>query len=156
MCSIPIALVGAQLIGGAMQARSQYQSDQYNAALMQQNARIQENAAADAEKRGQRDADLERRRTRSLISSQRAAMAANGIDLDNGSALALQEGTAGLGEEDAMYREENGKREAYNFRVQSFNDRAQAKNLKKGSKNRAIGTLLGAGANAASSYYSMK
>lgn len=152
MCDpVTAVIIGAQVVGGVMQAKAQNDAGKYNERLAKYNAQIQENAAKDAVRRGQKEADRERIRNQYLISSQRASFAANGIDLDSESPLALMEGTAALGEEDAMTIESNAAREAYGMKVQGFNYRAEGKLARKQGRSQAIGTLLSTGAKAGGS-----
>jgi len=66
------------------------------------NARVAENAAEDARSAGTEAENLHRRKVAALVSKQRAQSAASGVDVGSGSAFALQEDTALLGEADAM------------------------------------------------------
>lgn len=149
--AIPIAIaLGSSL----MQAQNQKAAGAAAAAQAEQDAIYKENAALDAEKRGDLAADRQRRDTAGLIGAQRTAYAGNGIDVNSGSAANVQDDTAMLGELDALTISNNAAREAWGYRVGASNDIANAANTRKSTKSAVTGTILGGLASAAGSAYS--
>lgn len=124
----------------ALKARGDYESR-----MMELNARRAELSAADAIRRGEKDATEVKKQAKKLVGSQRAAMAAQGIVLDDGSALDIQEDTAAMGAEDAMTVRNNAWREAWGFRTQASDYRGQAKFARMAARNEARTTLLTGG-----------
>lgn len=100
----------------------------YNAQAQvdENNARITEVQAKDAEARGVQAADVSRSKTRQLAGTQRATMAANGVDLGVGSAVRIQNDTEYFGEVDSNTILDNAAREAWGYRAQGSNFSNQA------------------------------
>lgn len=143
MCSpalIPVAIgAGAGLLQGSSQA-SQMRSQ---AADLQRNAAYLNQAANDARARGLVDADNQRVQTQQLIGTQRAAQAASGGVVDEGSNALIQQDTAQYGELDAMIISNNAAREAYGYEVQADSALRNSKTLKKNAKTAVISSVLG-------------
>lgn len=91
-----------------------------------QNRQFSELMAEDAIRRGDRAALQHRKKVRQLIGSQRAALAAQGIDVNAGSAMDVQLDTASLGAQDAETIKNNAWREAWGLRSQASGYGAQA------------------------------
>lgn len=90
-----------------------------NARIQELNAQMAEWQAEDAIARGDRAAGVSRMKTRQLKGSQRAALAANGVDLGFGSALDILNDTDLFGEVDAETIRDNASREAWAIRQQA-------------------------------------
>lgn len=115
-----------QATGAVLGATSAFSNSKAVKGAAQTNARIQElNAQAaewqakDAIARGDRSAGVARLKTRQFKGSQRAAMAANGVDLSYGSALDILNDTDQFGEIDAETIRDNAAREAWALRQQA-------------------------------------
>ena len=127
------------------------------------NADLADDEAADAIARG-REAELRQRQaTRGLIGSQRAALAAQGIEVNDGSALDVQADSASLGELDALTIRNNAAREAFGLNVQAMNFRNQGQLAALGGRNQAkalrsasVSTLLTGAANTYGIYQQSK
>lgn len=143
MCWMALIPAAVSLVGGAMGAQNEQRNGAFQSALLIKNAQIKDNAAHDAEQRGAIEADQHRLKTRDLIGSQRTGFAANGIDVNSGSAATLQDDAAQYGELDALTIANNAAREAYGYRVGAYNDRMNAAAIKTNSKNNAMGSILG-------------
>ncbi len=109
--------------------------------------------ADDALARGREEEGRYRSDVSRLKGSQRARLAAQGIDIGSGSAAALQTETAILGEVDSLTIRNNARREAYGFKTQAdlvrkggANQAAGYANEAKSARNASIGTLLTGGA----------
>lgn len=165
-------LVGSTVMGAAgaiqqgraaeVQGRAAQQSANYNAKVADMNAKIAERQARDAVERGQLEEQQQRMKTSQIIGKQRAAMAANGVDLGYGSPLDALVDTATIGELDALtirantYREERDIRQGgQNLTTQAGALRAEGANAavagrmgRTGGFLNAAGTILGGGAEA--------
>jgi hypothetical protein len=101
--------------------------------------------AAHAIQRGDKEAVRAKQLARRIIGSQRAAMGAQGIDLESGSALDIQKETASLGAEEAMIIKNNSWMEAWGYRVAENDLYGQAKYARITGKNTARNTILTGG-----------
>jgi hypothetical protein len=145
--------LGASLLSTAVGVYGQIQAGQaqagqarYQAQVAENNRIIAEQQAKDAEMRGQMAEDARRQQTRALIGRQRTALAANGVMVDDGSALDITSDTAAQGEIDALTLRANAAREAYGYRAQGTNFLADA-GLQRARADAAIpASMVGAGA----------
>jgi hypothetical protein len=128
-------------------AQGDFQKQQYDT-----NARLADLNASDAIARGEVDAGKHEAQTRGLAGSQRAALAAQGIDVDSGSAADVQKDTATLGALDATTIKNNAWREAWGYKVQAANSTAQGAMAKSAGDFSATSSLLTGGMNAVSSF----
>lgn len=104
--------------------------------------------AQDALDRGERDAELYGMDLAQLLGTQRTNVAASGLDVNQGSALALREQTERFGAEDITTIRENALREALGLRRAA---RQGARELRSAATSQflgAAGTVLNLGANA--------
>lgn len=161
MCAIPAALAAApswlgtastiaSIAGLGLQAFSSYQSSQatkqsydYQSAVARNNAITAEYQAEDAIKRGQLSEEQQRRKTMMLKGTQTARLAANGIDISEGSPLQILSDTDWMGEQDALTIRDNANREAWGYRVQGQNSTSNSTMLK--ARSEAENPLLAAG-----------
>lgn len=142
-----VATAGAQLYAGAS-ARAQ---GRYQDAVAQANAQAEKRAAADAVKRGE-VAQMQRyRQLAQALGAQRAAYAANGLDLSFGTALDTQTDTATIAYEDSATLAENTRREVQGYDINAANyiskgraARAEGNAAFVAGAVGATGTLLGA------------
>ena len=149
MAAIPVAI---SLVGGMMGAQNAKQQGAFQAAMAEQNAGYKEAAAQDAIKRGDVQADQYRRQVGQMIGSQRSGFAANGIDVNSGTAAEIQDDTAAFGEFDALTIANNAAREAWGYRVGADNDRMNARMAQSNAKGAAAGSILGGVGGAFSSF----
>lgn len=160
--------LGSQIAGGIMSTVGAYSSSQMSAeaysaqaAVARNNAQIAQQAAQDAIARGEIAEGNQRIQTAQLKSSQRARMAANGIDINTGSAADVQKSTDFLGNLDAMTIRENAAREAAGY-IRERNNSAASADLLEGRANAenpllsAGTTLLSSAGKVAGSYYNYK
>lgn len=165
MCELTTALlIGSTLIGGYAQIQAgnaQAAAANYNAQVAEMNATLADRAAKDALERGAAEEQRKRMEVAAIQGRQRAAMAANGVDLTFGSPLDALVDTATLGELDALTIRRNAAREAYDYETQGVNyrsdatlSRMNASAAKTGGYLGAAGTVLGGGAKAYQTYRS--
>lgn len=121
--STAIGLLGAGVsaYGSYQQAQGQKQAANYNAAVADANAKTAEFAAQDAKDRAEQRAIMVGQKVADVRGRQRAALAANGLDLSYGNAAGIQETTDYYGSQDQRTERDNGEREAYSLRSQSSN-----------------------------------
>ncbi len=168
MCVDPVTamMIGSTVMGGMgaiQQGNAAAASAKYNAQVSDMNAKLAERQARDVVERGQIEEQQQRAKTAAIIGQQKAAMAANGVDLNFGSPLDTIVDTATMGELDALtirtntYREERDTRQqAENLRGQAGMYRAEAASAKTAGFLNAFGTVLGGGAQAYSNYKKTK
>lgn len=138
--------IGFTAFGTLAEANAQEQAGEGNAAILRRNAALAEISAVDALERGKEDARLHRSKVRQIIGSQRARLAAQGIDIESGSALDVQVSTATVGEYDAITIENNAAREAWGYRNQVSDFQLRADIAEQTGRADRTGTLLtGAG-----------
>lgn len=137
------------LYGASKQAEAARAEAAFNAKQSEMNARLSEMQAEDAISRGDKEASNYKQKISQTIGSQRAAAAAQGIDVDSGSAMEIQEDTQRLGEKDVMTIKNNAWREAWGLKVEAQNHRANAVMGRAAGENRARMTLLTGGLQAA-------
>lgn len=146
-------------LGAYYGAKSQKQSLELQANLADINARMSESSAQQTLLTGQRDEQKSRIATANLKGTQRASMAANGIDLGEGSATQILTSTDVMGEIDANTIQANAVRSAWGYRTQGVNQtnqaltsRASAGAINPGQS--AMTSLLGSAGTVAGNWYS--
>lgn len=120
--------VGASAVGTALSTTGAYSAAQsqrsaltYQASVSRSNAALVASQASDALNQGaaqEQNSDL---RTAQLYSSQRANMAANGVDLGSGSANDVLTTTAYMGGKDAAQIHTNALLQAWGYQTQATN-----------------------------------
>lgn len=124
----------------AIKAQGNYQKNQ-----LQFNAQVAELQATDAINRGNKEASTKKRQTKQIIGSQRAALAAQGIEVNEDTASLIQQDTAGLGAEDVQTIKNNAWREAWGYRVQALDYNSKAGFTSVASRFNSNQTLLTGG-----------
>lgn len=149
MCEITTALlIGSTVMSAAgqvQQAQASAKASKYNARVAEMNATLAERRARDAIERGKLEEQKKRREVALIAGQQRAAMAANGLDLGFGSPLDTIIDTAVAGELDALTIRSNAYREAYDYRVDAANRRAGAAMNRAEASSAMAGGWLSAG-----------
>ena len=156
-----IAGTVAGAYGAYNQSKAAKKSGEVQAAVARNNAAYSESQARDAIRRGQVSENEVRRRTAQLEGSQRARLAANGIDLGEGSALNILLDTEYFGENDALNVRDNASREATALRQQSSNQQSSADLLQARADSEnptaaATSSLLTGAGQVADSWYKNK
>jgi hypothetical protein len=117
-------------MGAYQQSQAAKASMEYQSAVARNNATTAEYQAQDAIKRGQLAETDQRRRTAMLKGTQTARLAANGLDISEGSALQILSDTDWMGEQDALTVRDNANREAWGYRVQGQNAQSNSDMLR--------------------------
>jgi hypothetical protein len=166
MCGAGLGL-GLQLLGlgtSGMAAKNNAASQQVTmngqADVADINARLAETAAESVILSGQREEQKSRLSTAQLKGTQRAALAANGVDLGVGSAENILTTTDVMGEIDANTIQRNAISQAWGYKVQAVNEQSKARSLRAGSSainpdSAMASTLIGGAGSVASSWYQM-
>lgn len=147
----PLAIsAGASIAGGMSQASALRAQADYESRIADINARLAGFQADEAIRRGEKDvAGIQRRRTQ-FIGKQRAALAAQGIDIESGTPLQTQEDTASMAAEDIMTTRNNAWREAWGLRAGAQDIRGRAEFGQLAARAGARSSILTGGLNAAS------
>lgn len=124
------AISGA--IGGFYSSKMTKNQLAFEADISRINARLAELGARSAFEKGQQEVASLTLQAGQLKSRQRAAMAANGIDLGEGSAAEIQASTEIMKEIDKNTLEANAVRSAWGYRVEASNLQSAAM-MKEGS-----------------------
>lgn len=146
MCEPTTIALGVSAVIGL--ATAAYSADQTkkagkaNAAIMENNARMDDDAAKAARAAGDREQEQQAWRTRATLGAQRAAIASNGIDSQMGTAAELLGETAMFGEVDQQTIRLNAAQNAWGFNANASNKRNQAAQTKWSGKSQATGTIL--------------
>lgn len=150
-------LSALQGVGTMAQAYSESESIRaqgaYQREMAELNASRAEDQSRDAYKRGEEEASVRRKRTKLAVGSQRAALAAQGISVDSGTALNIQQDTEALGALDEMTIRNNAIREAYGYRSQAADFRSQGDFASLSARANANATLLTGGMRAIGTAY---
>lgn len=137
----------------------------YQRQTFEMNAKIAEFQAEDAIRRGDEEANKLLTNVQKLIGSQRTATAAQGIEVDSGSALDIQLDTAALGAVDAQTIKTNAYQEAFGFKAEAYNkwrdyyysaisQVERTKGIRTAASAQKIANVLGGSASAINSYNS--
>jgi len=150
---------GMSAVGSYFSAATQKANANAQAVIAESNARMAERSAQSALVRGNQQVAAHTPRTGQLQGRQRAAQAANGVDLGVGSAAEVRASTKILSDIDRHQIEANAIYEAWGIRAQKVNyqnqalmARAQAKGIKPGMA--LAGSLLSSAGSVASSWNS--
>ncbi|KAA5926352.1 hypothetical protein F1536_12430 [Achromobacter xylosoxidans] len=153
-----LAASAASAVGSANSASAQQAGLNYQADVAANNAQIAEWQAQDAIRQGQEQEQQSRLRYAGTKGAQRAALAANGVALDEGSAVDILSSTDYANEMDAQTIQANAARSAWGYRTQGANYSDNAASLRAGagavSPGSAAGmSLLGSAGQVAGSWY---
>lgn len=161
--SMAASVAGAlnSAVGSYFAAQGQKTALELQAKMAQINAKISEGQARDALLRGERTEQASRLKAAQVKSAQRAAIAANGIDLGSETAVALQTSTDVLSELDANTIKANALRDAWGFRMEAVGLRGQADVTRATASGinpflSAAGTLLTEGARVGSQFQGLQ
>jgi len=164
MAAIPLAISAVGAISSSQAASSQtaatQQAENMQAQTQQNNATIANWDAEDAITQGALKAQQSMQNTASLASTQRATMAANGLDLTQGTPANILASTKYQGELDANTIQANAARQAWGYANQAVNATNNAQILTSSanqlSSSRAgFTSLLGGAGSVASNWYGL-
>ena len=121
-----IASVGSGVIGAVQQGKAAQAQMNYQAQVERRNARIAQQNADQKRQEGIEESRLQRIKNLQKVGSQQAALAANGVDVSEGTALDIIEDTAAMGELDALTTRYNYETQALAYEQQRDNYNNQA------------------------------
>lgn len=104
--------VGGYTQSKALQSQAEFQKQQFD-----QNSLLAELQADDAIRRGDKAAAAQIRKGDQVVGAQRAAFAANGVDVNYGSARDIQEQTMDISQADADRTKHNAQLEAWGYKM---------------------------------------
>lgn len=131
------------LVLGAVGAYQQYEGGKAQAKVYEQQADIDRMAAVDAQAQGDRETERMLWRTRQALGSQRAAIAANGLDASFGTPNELLGETAYFGAMEQADTRLNAARQAWGYQVSATNAGNKAEYSRWAGKTQGATTLLG-------------
>lgn len=123
------------------QAKTAKLRGKFEALQHETNARFASMQANEVIKQGNALAQNNDRKISKLIGSQRARLAAQGIDIDSGSAAEMQDVTRELGMLDSANIRNNAWRQAFGFKQRALQDQLNASAAKIGAKATARNTV---------------
>jgi hypothetical protein len=135
-----LASAGGALYGGI--ATSQAAS--YRSTVARNNAKIADANATRAIAAGQQQAQNVSRQNAAALGAIKASQAANGIDVNTGSALDLQASQRAKGQLDASTSLYNAQVEAYGYRTNAVSNEAESQLDQMTATNAPIGAAMGA------------
>lgn len=161
MMAMQGAGAGLSAAGAYGEAASAKSSLQYDARIADLNAILAERRAQVALEQGRFQVNQVRRAGAAIKGSQRAQMAASGVDLTYGTPADVISGTELMTEVDVQQAEINAVREAWGYRTQATNYQNEARSARAKAKGispllAGATSLLGSATSAASSYYNFK
>lgn len=163
--SIGMGLQLAGAVGGVLSSynasRAKKAGYQYQAGVLRNNAAIDDMRAKDSMERGDTAIASTTMKYGNLKGSQRARLAANGVDVNEGGALNLLDDTEYFKNLDAATLRDNANLEAWGFKTSAQFKRADAANLDNAADAEnplfsAFGTALTSGGTVASNWYRYK
>lgn len=151
--SFAMVAAAVAVVGAGISAYGMVQQGKTAQQIANNNAKMAEYAAQDAQKRGEEDAMAAQRRAAALKSSQRVALAANGLDLSYGTAADLQDQVDFFGQADAATARTNASREAWRLRAGGAQEQAAGAAARSNANMQVAGTLLSTAGSVASKWY---
>lgn len=147
VASIGIGAVG--LAGASGEAESIRQQGAFQQQQLRFNKKLAEIDAKDAVERGEEQVKDLKSQAAQVQGSQKAALAAQGIDIDVGTAVGIADQTQKQVETDVARVRNNAWREAWGFKIEASNLGTQARQTGIAASNQASSTILAGGLNAA-------
>lgn len=132
LSSIPLAglatvgSMGLSALGSIAQGKAASASAKFNSQIEANNAEIAKQNAAFASQEGAANTAAEQQKTRATVGAIKAAQAANGVDVNTGSAVDVRSSASALGELNAINIRSNAARQAYGYQTQSTSAQSQS------------------------------
>lgn len=143
MCYMVLAYAALAAASAYQASSSRKATAQYQSEVAANNAKVADIQAADAKERGDTAAAQVRRKYAALIGTQRASLAARGLDISDGSANATIQDSVYFDGVDQQTTKANAAREAWGYQVRAQSMRGDAAAYKAGAD--AENPLLSAG-----------
>lgn len=149
------ASFGAQAIGTKGQAYASAKAYQiqgeYQKSVSKLNMRIAAFQAEDAIRRGEESVDLFEQQVSQVIGSQRAGFAAQGIEVDEGTAFRVQQDTKRIAKQEVLKLRANAFRESFGYKMQAVRENATGQFSSIAANLSSTNTLLTGGVSSLSS-----
>jgi hypothetical protein len=149
--AIPAAILAVSAVSAGVSAYAAYSSSaaqkqaaQFNQGVAEQNQQVAGVQTQQAAAAGQAKEDAYRRKLAALMGDQRAELAGTGVDINTGSALELQQDTAGLGAADISTIRQDTRNSVWQARLGGTSAADQAKLYGLQADNTSPGLALGA------------
>lgn len=142
----------ATMSGAFSQAQAAKAQGEFEKQQAEINARFADMKAKEAIRIGDRSAAQHGRKIKSLVGKQRASLAAQGIQVDTGTAEEIQEQTLEIGREEMEIIRNNAWREAFGYKSQAAGDRMSGQMAESAGRFQATGTLISGGLKAMDTY----
>lgn len=137
-------------IGSAYSQSKAYKAaGEYQRQVGDINARTSDLQAADAVRRGDKNSIEARKAAGKVAGDQRVAFAAQGVDVNSGTAAQIQEDTHAMGALDALTIQNNATLEAWGYKMGGINATASGRMAEISGNSQATQTLLTGGIRAA-------
>lgn len=141
---------GATLLSASQQSNGLQSQADYQDRLFKINSRIADIQAEQTLSDGREAVTKHQTATRQLIGAQRASLAAQGIDVESGSALDIQADTRYLSKLDTITMENNAFRTAWGYKMDAISSSFKGEFARLSGQNAAKNTLITGGLTAAS------
>ena len=148
--AMTVASTAMSVVGGIQQAGAQRARGRYQRQIAQNNAIVAQRQAAAAIQIGEQQAAVQQFEARALAGRQRAAFAANGVVVDDGTAINVVEGTLDRGVTNAQIARANAQRQALGFSTQAQNFLQQGFLSEVTGRQQSQASLITAGSDAVS------
>lgn len=132
------------MVGDVLSGVGSSQAALYQRQVYANNARSLRQASADANTAGDYAVFQRQLETTRTVGAQRAAYAANGVDLSSGTPGQVQNATEVIGAMDAATIRFNAMRDAYNYGVQADNAQGMSRMYGMAARNAVVGVGLSA------------
>lgn len=126
--------LASSALGSIAQGRQSSASAKYNSEVQSNNAEIASRNATLAGQEGAANAAIEQQKTRANVGAIKSAQAANGVDVNTGSAVDVRSSASELGELNAITIRNNAVKTAYGFQTSATSDEAQSQLDKEQAK----------------------
>lgn len=148
-----VATIASTVLAAGVSAYGQYEQGQQAKATAEYNARVNQNEAQKTLTQARIMETEERQKASEMRSKQRAALAAQGVVVDEGSALQIQDDTTRIGEANVLRIRQNAEERAEALREESKLNLAQGNNAASQGMLGAVGTgIKGLGSAAKTAY----
>ncbi len=145
MTAMIAAGVGMSVVSAYQQSEAAKQQGEFQKEQADMNSRLAEMNAEDAVRRGEKAVQQHAQKVKQVVGSQRASMAAQGLDINSGSAMDLQNQALEFGAEDQMTIRNNAWREAWGYKVEAKQSAAQGRLAAMSAGNESSNSLMTGG-----------
>lgn len=156
MIALAVGAAAVQGVSAYEQGQAASKASAYNAKIAANNAQIATQNAQYAGAEGEANTAAAELKNRAQVGAIKTAQAANGVDVNSGSAVNVRSSQAELGELNALNIRANAARQAYGYETQSMSATAQQQLDTSASQNEntesylaGAGSFLGSASSAA-------